>query len=88
MRISAYFLAAKWRGKFFDSSMLALCNQPTADELSPNARKHVSFSAYSFCIATHTERIDATNSNELFCLRTACRKSGGIWKRQARPIKS
>jgi hypothetical protein len=68
MRISAYFLAAMWSGEFFVSSMFALCGHPTADALSPKAKKHASFSTYSLCIASHTETIEATNSKELFCL--------------------
>jgi hypothetical protein len=68
--------------------MLLLCSQPTADELSPNAKKHASFSATPFMIATHTEMTDATNSSKLFWCTTSFLKADGIWNLQAFPLKS
>jgi hypothetical protein len=76
--ISAHFWAAICKCKIFVSSTLALCYYPTADELSPNAKKHVSPCAYSFFIAIHTDLTEAINSSELFWFMTACQNSRGI----------
>jgi hypothetical protein len=62
-------------GKFFDSSMFALCSQPTADVLSPSAKKQSSLFSLVL-IATHTEIRAATNSRELLLEWQATVSSG------------
>jgi hypothetical protein len=64
--ICANFLEARNRGKFLEGSTLALCNQPTEEELSPRLRKHSSGVVLPCNIACQIVIIDAKNSKQLF----------------------
>jgi len=87
-RTSANFLAAICSGKFLESSIFALCNQLTADELSHKAKKHDSGSIVPFKIAAHTDINAAVNSSELFCLWHAVVSMSDNLYCQARPKES
>jgi len=78
-KILANLRGARNKGKFLSGSMLALCNQPTADVLSPKLKKHSSGFILSYKIACQIEMIDAKNSKQLFLLLMQSLNLSGIW---------
>jgi hypothetical protein len=81
----ANFRATKNKGKFFDESVLALYNHPTADELSQKLRKHSLADERSNLIACQTAMIAAINSRQLFLVATLAWNLSGIFRRHALP---
>lgn len=66
MRRVANFLDVMWRALFKESSTLALCSQPTADELSPSARMQESGGVVSLSSSPQIVMTATRNSNRLF----------------------
>jgi len=84
-KISANLRDAENKGEFLSGSMLALCNHPTAEELSPKLKKHSSAIILSCKIACHMVITDARNSRQLFRFLTASWNFIGICNLQAYP---
>jgi hypothetical protein len=82
-KISVNLRDAENKAEFLSGSMLALCNHPTAKELSPKLKKHSSAMILSCKIACHIVITDARNLRQLFRFLTASWNFGGICNLQA-----
>ncbi len=81
----ASFLDVMWRALLFDSSTLALCSHPTADELSPRARMQERGGVESCCDSIQIVMTAARNSSRLFFKRTESLNFSGIAHLHASP---